>query len=245
MAARLEVDLSSLLTSLEWRLSLMLIDSLVALQALHRKHDWIPLACPPHHDMVRAIKHNFTVLKTPNGTPRPDVASQRVLDLGTIAFQCGHILQHVHDSKRVPRTTGPHCELMVEIDNSIPPFGDDPKQLDLAELLGLPTSCVFAHMLEMYDSCFADSPIQGIERVIPVAERSYQQRLLGIQRAFIHRYSARATMDAKLSFARNSTEEENQKQFSLVRLDYPRNTRNEEDKQEMASCGRICQSDLR
>ncbi|KAF5554182.1 hypothetical protein FNAPI_6517 [Fusarium napiforme] len=131
-----DVDLSSILTSLEWRLSLMLIDILVALQALHRKHDWIPLACPPHHDIVRAIKHNFTVLKTPNGAPRPESASQRVLDLGKIVFQCGRILQHVHESKRDPRTD---CELIVEIDNSIPPFGDDPKHLDLAELLQLPT----------------------------------------------------------------------------------------------------------
>ncbi|KAF5686879.1 fungal specific transcription factor factor [Fusarium denticulatum] len=160
MAARLDVDLSSILTSLEWRLSLMLIDSLVALQTLHRKHNWIPLACPPDHDMVRAIKHNFTVLKTPSGTPRPESASQRVLELGNIVFQCGRILQHVHDSKRDPRTANPHCELIVEIENSIPPFGEDTKHLDLDLSLRLPT-------------------------------------------------------------------------------------RNEEEKQEMASCGRICQSDLR
>ncbi|KAF5717681.1 hypothetical protein FMUND_5627 [Fusarium mundagurra] len=132
MAARLDVDLSSVLTSLEWRLSLMLIDILVALQTLHRKQNWIPLACPPDHDMVRAIKHNFTVLRTPNGTPRPEIASQRVLELGTVVFQCGHILQHVHDSKRDPRTANPHCELMVEIENSIPPFGEDTKHLERA-----------------------------------------------------------------------------------------------------------------
>ncbi|KAG5801638.1 hypothetical protein H9Q74_013787 [Fusarium xylarioides] len=139
MAARLDVDLSSILTSLEWRLSLMVIDSLVALQTLHRKHDWIPLAGPPDHDVVRAIKHNFTVLETPNGTPRPEIASQRVLDLGKIVFQCGHILQHVHDSKRDPRTANPHCELMVEIENSIPPFGEDTKHLDLDLSIRLPT----------------------------------------------------------------------------------------------------------
>ncbi|KAF5984384.1 casein kinase II subunit beta-2 [Fusarium coicis] len=203
MAARLEVDLSSILTSLEWRLSLMLIDSLVALQTLHRKHDWIPLACPPHHDMVKAIKHNFTVLKTPNGTPRPDLASQRVLDLGTIAFQCGHILQHVHDSKRVPRTTNPHCELMVELENSRPPFGEDTKQRDIDLSTRLPTSCIFAHMLEMYDSCFADVPIQEVD-----------------QRAFIRQCRARSAIDAQFSFATNSSEDENQKQFSLAVLVY-------------------------
>ncbi|KAF5623043.1 hypothetical protein F52700_10355 [Fusarium sp. NRRL 52700] len=86
MAARLDVDLSNILASLEWRLSLMLIDDLVALQTLHRKHNWIPLACTPDHDVSRAIKHNCTVLRTPNGTPRPESASQRVLNLGNIVF---------------------------------------------------------------------------------------------------------------------------------------------------------------
>ncbi|KAF5611641.1 hippurate hydrolase [Fusarium subglutinans] len=117
MAARLDVDLSNILASLEWRLSLMLLDILVALQTLHRKHNWIPLACPPGHDM------------------------------------------HVQDSKRDPRTANPHCELMDEIESFIPPFDEYPKHLDLDQ------------------------------------------------------------------------------SFEL-------STRNEEEKQEMASCGRICQSDL-
>ncbi|KAG4289825.1 hypothetical protein FPRO06_04647 [Fusarium proliferatum] len=132
MAARLDGDLSSILTSLEWRLSLMLIHSLVALQTLHRKHNWIPLACPRDHDMVRAVKHNFTVLETPNGVPRPENASQCVLDLGKIVFQCGHILQHVHDSKRNPRTASPHCELLIEMEEPIPPFGEEVNHKDLA-----------------------------------------------------------------------------------------------------------------
>ncbi|SCO36541.1 uncharacterized protein FFMR_04128 [Fusarium fujikuroi] len=139
MAARLDVDLSSILTSLEWRLSLMLIDSLVALQTLHQRHNWIPLACPPDHDMVRAVKHNFTVLKTPNGVPRPESASQRVLDRRKIVLQCGHILQHVHDSKRNPRTANPHCELMIEMENSIPPFGEEVNHKDLGQPWRLPT----------------------------------------------------------------------------------------------------------
>ncbi|KAG4255308.1 hypothetical protein FPRO04_03841 [Fusarium proliferatum] len=138
MAARLDVDLSSILTSLEWRLSLMLIDSLVALQTLHRKHNWIPLACPPDHDMVRAIRHNFTVLRTPNGVPRPESASQRVLGLGKIVSQCGRILQHVHDSKRNSRTANSHCELIIEIESSIPPFGEDTRHVDLRQSSRLP-----------------------------------------------------------------------------------------------------------
>ncbi|KAF5638476.1 Zn(2)-C6 fungal-type DNA-binding domain protein [Fusarium tjaetaba] len=218
MAARLDVDLSSILTSLEWRLSLMLIDILVALQALHRKHDWIPLACPPHHDMVKAIKHNFTVLKTPNGTPRPDLASQRVLELGTIAFQCGHILQHVHDSKRVPRTANPHCELMVEFENSHPPFDEYTVHLDIDLSIRLPTSCIFAHTLEMYDLCYADIPFQEVDQARLAAARLNHQRELDLQRAFTRRCRARAAIDAQLSFATNSSGEEDQKQFSLVRI---------------------------
>ncbi|KAF5249734.1 hypothetical protein FANTH_5042 [Fusarium anthophilum] len=159
IAARLDVDLSNILPSLEWRLSLMILDILVALQTVHMKHNWIPLACPPDHDMVRAIKHNLTVLKTPNGTPRPESAIQHVSDLGSIVFQCGRVLQHVQDSKRDPRTANPHCELMDEIESSIPPFDEYPKHRDLDH------------------------------------------------------------------------------SFELL-------TRNEEEKQEMASCGRICQSDL-
>ncbi|CVL11966.1 uncharacterized protein FPRN_03424 [Fusarium proliferatum] len=139
MAARLDGDLSSILTSLEWRLSLMLIHSLVALQTLHRKHNWIPLACPRDHDMVRAVKHNFTVLETPNGVPRPENASQCVLDLGKIVFQCGHILQHVHDSKRNPRTASPHCELLIEMEEPIPPFGEEVNHKDLGQSWRLPT----------------------------------------------------------------------------------------------------------
>ncbi|CVK94212.1 uncharacterized protein FMAN_03407 [Fusarium mangiferae] len=201
MAARLDVDLSSILTSLEWRLSLMLIYSLVALQTLHRKHNWIPLACPPDHDMVRAIKHNFAVLRTPNGVPRPEIASQRVLDLGKIVSQCGRILQHVHDSKRNPRTANPHCELIVEVESSIPPFGEDAKHVDLRQSSRLPTS-----------------PIQRIELVIPEAEKLSQQIQLNMKRVFIRQCCARASVDAQFSFAKNPSEDEHQKHFSLLRL---------------------------
>ncbi|KAF5688077.1 hypothetical protein FCIRC_2051 [Fusarium circinatum] len=139
MAARLDVDLSNILASLEWRLSLMFLDILVALQTVHRKHNWIPLACPSDHEMVRAIRHHFTVLKTPNGTPRPESAIQRVSDLGSIVFQCGRVLQHDQDSKRDPRTVNPHCQLMDEMMSSIPPFDECPKHLDLYQSWELPT----------------------------------------------------------------------------------------------------------
>jgi hypothetical protein len=73
-------------------------------------------------------------------------------------------------------------------------------------------------MLEMYDSCFADIPIQEVDQVRLAATRLNKRRQLDLQRRFTRQVCARATIDAQLSFATNSSEEENQKQFSLVRL---------------------------
>ncbi|KAF4429392.1 hypothetical protein FACUT_9135 [Fusarium acutatum] len=151
MASLLDFDLSNMLISLEWRMTLMLIDDLVSLQTVHRKHDWIPLACPPDHDMVRVIKHNCTVLTTLNGIPRSDSVSQRLLDFGKIVFQSGRILQHIHDSKRAPRFGNHGCEIMNGLHKStstddtgpIDPFSGDAQHLDLNESLDLPLSCLW------------------------------------------------------------------------------------------------------
>jgi FPC/CPF motif-containing protein YcgG len=88
--------------------------------------------------MVRAITDNFTILKTPNRTPRPGSLSQRALDFGRIVFQSRRVLQHIHDSKRDPRVEKPDCELIREIHHGIPPFDESPQHPDLDHSFRLP-----------------------------------------------------------------------------------------------------------
>lgn len=86
------------------------------------------------------------VLTTPNGKPRSDSVSQRLLDFGKIVFQSGRILQHIHDSKRAPRFGDHGCEIMNEFHKSIgsddaepiDPFSGDAQHQDLNEALDLP-----------------------------------------------------------------------------------------------------------
>ncbi|KAF4340674.1 tryptophan synthase beta subunit [Fusarium beomiforme] len=155
MASRIEVDLAEIPLSLEWRLCLMLIDSLIALSTVHRTYGWIPLACPPGHSMEKAIKHYFPVLQTPAGAPRLEDSCRRVFGFGKIVLQCGHILQHIHDSKLNPRGDWQECNLIHQqsLKNFIPPFSGGIIYPALVSASSLADSCMFAHHTQMDISC--------------------------------------------------------------------------------------------
>ncbi|KAG5762076.1 hypothetical protein H9Q69_009580 [Fusarium xylarioides] len=111
MAERIELPQSiGLELALELRLSLMLLDCMLALSTHHRDEGWLPLICHPGHAMVRAVEDNLPTLRTPEGDPRPGETIQSALFMRQSVSIAGYVLQHIHDSKRSTRSSRHECD---------------------------------------------------------------------------------------------------------------------------------------
>ncbi|KAF5580406.1 hypothetical protein FPANT_9362 [Fusarium pseudoanthophilum] len=151
MASRIEINISQIPLDLEWRFCLMIIDSFISLQTVHRKQGWIPLACPPGHALEKAVTHYLPSLTTPQGTPRFDRNCPRVLNFGKQALHCGRILQNLHDSKRSQRINQQECDFInkeySKCLNHCPTEFEGYPSLQTSACLA--ASCLFAHHTEM------------------------------------------------------------------------------------------------
>ncbi|KAF5602233.1 hypothetical protein FPCIR_2018 [Fusarium pseudocircinatum] len=111
MTSRIELPQSiGLELALELRLSLMLLDCMLALSTHRRDEGWLPLIWHPGHAMVRAVEDNLPTLRTPEGDSRPGETIRSALSMHQSVSIATYVLQHIHDSKRSPRSSRHECD---------------------------------------------------------------------------------------------------------------------------------------